>query len=335
MSFTALDVGIGLALVYLILSLMCTVVQEMIAGFLKVRSKGLRAQIQRMLDDPDMAGLAKRFYAHPRIRTLSEEGKLPSYIAASTFANVISELVSGDNLQAVVATGPLAPFIKAAGGEVEALKTDLSNWFDEAMKRTTGMYKRWAQWCLFFIGLALAVALNVQTPVVAKALWSEPSLRNSVASAAADFYKANPDVLKTTTSASTAQDAGKSDAGKSSAQKPALNLKTLQKDLNDLALPIGWTEDDVSRLTPPVWTKSKDKSKDKDKSKTTTATTTTTEKPTFATWLYSVGAALLGWLLTALACSLGAQFWFNTLGQALKLRAAGEQHSPAAQQSQT
>jgi hypothetical protein len=32
---------------------------------------------------------------------------------------------------------------------------------------------------------------------------------------------------------------------------------------------------------------------------------------------------LLGWLLTALATSLGAQFWFNLMSEALKLRAAG------------
>ncbi len=32
---------------------------------------------------------------------------------------------------------------------------------------------------------------------------------------------------------------------------------------------------------------------------------------------------VLGWLLTALATSLGAQFWFNIMSEALKLRAAG------------
>jgi hypothetical protein len=31
----------------------------------------------------------------------------------------------------------------------------------------------------------------------------------------------------------------------------------------------------------------------------------------------------LGWLLMALATSLGAQFWFNLLSEALKLRATG------------
>jgi hypothetical protein len=34
-------------------------------------------------------------------------------------------------------------------------------------------------------------------------------------------------------------------------------------------------------------------------------------------------AKILGWLLTALATSLGAQFWFNLMSEALKLRAAG------------
>ncbi|MFO1069729.1 MAG: hypothetical protein U1E14_14515 [Geminicoccaceae bacterium] len=39
-------------------------------------------------------------------------------------------------------------------------------------------------------------------------------------------------------------------------------------------------------------------------------------------------AKLVGWLLAALATSLGAQFWFNILSESLKLRAAGKK--PAA-----
>ena len=40
-------------------------------------------------------------------------------------------------------------------------------------------------------------------------------------------------------------------------------------------------------------------------------------------------AKLLGWLLTALATSLGAQFWFNLLSELLKLRAAGRKPDDA------
>ncbi len=40
-------------------------------------------------------------------------------------------------------------------------------------------------------------------------------------------------------------------------------------------------------------------------------------------------AKLLGWLLTALATSLGAQFWFNLLSESLKLRAAGRKPDDA------
>ena len=37
---------------------------------------------------------------------------------------------------------------------------------------------------------------------------------------------------------------------------------------------------------------------------------------------------LLGWLLTAFATSLGAQFWFRLLSETLKLRAAGRKPAP-------
>jgi hypothetical protein len=41
-------------------------------------------------------------------------------------------------------------------------------------------------------------------------------------------------------------------------------------------------------------------------------------------------AKLIGWLLTALATSLGAQFWFNLRSESLKLRAAGRKPDAAA-----
>ncbi len=39
--------------------------------------------------------------------------------------------------------------------------------------------------------------------------------------------------------------------------------------------------------------------------------------------LFDFAMKVIGWILTAIATSLGAQFWFNTLSEALKLRAAG------------
>ena len=40
-------------------------------------------------------------------------------------------------------------------------------------------------------------------------------------------------------------------------------------------------------------------------------------------WRVALNGAILGWLLTAVALSLGAPFWFDTLGRLVKLRASG------------
>jgi hypothetical protein len=59
---SALDVAIGLALVYTLFSLLCSTVQEAIAGFLDLRSKTLVQGLQNMLDD---GGTAERGAAAP------------------------------------------------------------------------------------------------------------------------------------------------------------------------------------------------------------------------------------------------------------------------------
>ena len=48
----ALDVAIGLILMYLMLSLLCTVINEFIATQLDLRAKSLAAALTSLLDDP-------------------------------------------------------------------------------------------------------------------------------------------------------------------------------------------------------------------------------------------------------------------------------------------
>lgn len=57
----AIDVAIGLILMYLMLSLLCTVVNEFIATKLKLRSSTLQDALQKLIDDP---ALLSHFYAH-------------------------------------------------------------------------------------------------------------------------------------------------------------------------------------------------------------------------------------------------------------------------------
>jgi hypothetical protein len=310
-SSSILDIGIGLAFMYLLLALICSVLQEFIANVTSWRGRHLLASVQAMLNDPNMTGLAKRLYANPRIKGLSFDGKLPSYIPSAAFSMAIIDTLKepGSPNATLLNDGPLYPFIQEAAGDAEKLKASLENWFDGAMDRFGGWYKRNVQLVIFAMGLVLAIIMNANTIEVARSLWETPVLRQAVAQAASQWHDANPDAAK----------------------NPDLNALADQLDED---LPIGWSiakeeaffgsSSESKQLAAPV----------KDQQSTSTS-----DKPQLAdapkgartgflrtragVWLMAV----VGWLFTAFAISLGAQFWFDTLGQALGLRAAGKKPS--------
>lgn len=57
----AIDIAVGLILMYLVLSLLCTVINEFIATKLRLRSRNLAAGLQELLDDPVVRNA---FYDH-------------------------------------------------------------------------------------------------------------------------------------------------------------------------------------------------------------------------------------------------------------------------------
>jgi hypothetical protein len=99
-----LEVAIGLVFVYLLVSLLCSAINEqVIARFFALRSNTLEDGIKTMLHDPQGEGLAKEFYSNPLITGLTKQGVFdswrrkvskPSYISSRTFALVIQELVA-------------------------------------------------------------------------------------------------------------------------------------------------------------------------------------------------------------------------------------------------
>src|SRR5687768_7821321 len=56
-----LDIAIGLVFMYLVLSLICTTVNELIATFLKLRAKDLAKTCTALIDDKE---IRKAFYDH-------------------------------------------------------------------------------------------------------------------------------------------------------------------------------------------------------------------------------------------------------------------------------
>jgi hypothetical protein len=299
LALTAIDVAIGLSFVFLLVSLMCSVLQEVVANITSWRGKHLRTGIMSMLNDPNMVGLARRLYAHPRIATLSLPGKLPSYIPSVTFAKALTDIIVEDGNLSAKVDGPLAPFIKDAAGQVDKLEADLTQWYDQSMDRLSGWYKRNVQLVLLAIGFVIAVTLNIDSLQIARSLWTQPLLRDVVTQSAGKFYDENKPAITAQNTTAGDQNVGK---GEQNAAKD--RLETLQKTLEETNLPVGWTDKKWQFVTSPKLSKQ---------------------------YIWTLLASLAGWFVTALASSLGTQFWFQTLGEALSLRAAGAKPSQASQ----
>ena len=118
----ALDVFIGLVFIFLLYSLLATIIQEFIATCLAFRAKVLEKAILRMLEDGKtttklqygdriqgflhLLGLqdilkgktvAPWFYAHPLIKCLAEDNyySKPAYLDAANFSKVMVDLLKG------------------------------------------------------------------------------------------------------------------------------------------------------------------------------------------------------------------------------------------------
>src|ERR1039458_1918615 len=93
-SFPYLDLAIGVSFIYLLMALVCSTVNETIAGVINSRGKTLEKGILSLLHDPD---LKKKFYDHPLIQGIKQDddGRLPSYIASNKFALALMDILTG------------------------------------------------------------------------------------------------------------------------------------------------------------------------------------------------------------------------------------------------
>ena len=108
-----LEVAIGLVFVYLLLSLMCSAVNEIIEAKLKNRATDLERGIRELFDEENGGGIVEKFYKHPLIYGLYsgkyqtankkigfwdylKKTNLPSYIPSANFAQAILDIVFND-----------------------------------------------------------------------------------------------------------------------------------------------------------------------------------------------------------------------------------------------
>jgi hypothetical protein len=203
----------------------------------------------------------------------------------------------GGNLPAGVAS--LKTWLISPGTTLGAVRGQVEGWFNEKMDRVSGWYKRKTQFFLFVIGLVLAVALNADTLMLGRTLWNNPNLRDSVTATAQEIVRSGQSLCKT---------AAPSEGKSFDEQLTCLSDEVGQ--VKGLGLPLGWPTPRGLDVRHP----------------STLFRGLSGDPRTWGTTRYGgqLGEKLLGLLLTALAVSLGAPFWFDLLGRAVNLRSSGK-----------
>ena len=298
-----LDVAIGLSLTYMLLALIASALQESVATFLKLRGKQWREGVSRLLagtnSTPPVIALFNKVFAHSAVQGLSGNG-LPSYVPARNFSLALfNALGDGSNapvfrqVETSVARLPdcpakesLAALLTQAGGDFDKLKANVETWYDDAMDRLSGDYKRYAHTFALIFGLIVAVVFNVNSVTIGKTLWTDPARRAAIVAIASNYAKQTPP----SQSGSQAVPGQSDDLAKQS--------EAAQEVLDKLPVPIGWSVPEGHTTFDVI-------------------IATIFAKDGSGLW------AVLGWIATALAVSLGAPFWFDTLQKLFNVRGAG------------
>ena len=230
---------------------------------------------------------------------------LPAYISATSFADALIDMMvpnaAGETTmdaisrsltslqQELPATSPLVESLQTlvanANGNISRFRTSVENWYDNHMDRVSGWYKRRVAKITLAVGAILVLLLNLNTVTIGRTLYSSSVIGAAVSTVAAR-----------TTSCQN--------------QSPQACLAGLQAQLSaatQAGLPVGW------------------------------ATAAACAVPKSAcNWLDQRGIfsphggspwqavlVLIGFLITVIALTPGARFWFDLLGKLGSLRSTG------------
>jgi hypothetical protein len=199
LDFAAVQVALGLVFVYLVLALVCSALNEAISTAWRWRARFLREGIANMLDpdDPKKGALyAKELYAHPvvngLIRADSRKGKPrhPSYLPARVFTTALldidrkgAERTVKEQIDAVPSASTRAALQALwadSGGRQDLFRHAVEAWYDDAMDRVSGWYRRRMHLLLWVVAGAIVLALNVDTIRIADHLWKDRTIRAAV-----------------------------------------------------------------------------------------------------------------------------------------------------------
>lgn len=301
-----LDLAIGIIFVYLLMALICTTINEWLAGLLGARAKTLANAIGQLLDNQKTptGEFLSEFYSHPLIAGMKSPTRMetskghPSYLSARTFAMAVMDLAakgSGNKERIGAITfrqleegakalppgdvgNALLALLQNAEGDLQAAQKNIEDWFDDAMERVSGWYKRKTQIVTVIVATLLTICTNADTLRTGETLWKNPTLRSALVEQA----KARTETAKEASGVENRAEYPDKDDPLNPVIKPAT-----KDELSALKPLLGWQ--DVNVREGNEWP-----------------------------------SRVLGWFLSITAISLGAPFWFDLLQKVMSIRSTGQ-----------
>ncbi len=307
---TILEVIIGLVFLYLIFSLLATFINEIISTFFKLRANHLKNSIKHMLDNDSEEGkkLFEEFNNHPLIQSfVKKKGKgFPSYIEPKKFAKVIIDIYekskdenTQDDIKSIIENLPNSNYLKhlldkynKGVQKVEDLEKNIEEWFNSVMERTSGWYNRNIKKLTLLTALIIAIAFNFDTIHVYQRLSKDSNSRTELVLLAENNIDKYAEYVKKDTVNS---------------ESDTLLLVEMNKLKTNIKTIIDEEVNSIEQMAGLGWEKGECK---------------TTLKNC---WSSNFLIKFIGWILTAMAISLGAPFWFDLLNKVMKLRGTGKQ----------
>ena|GEM_PF-1004692 len=305
-----IQIAIGVMFVWITLAVITSQIQDWIASVLSWRAQMLESAVIQMLGDQE---LKEKVYNHPLIQGLyTNNGKRkPAGIPEDKFALVLFEKIMGgegaaevkytfDSLKQNVAklkaseNHELRNFATSLdtlliGVENKAEDTThaitvarqrVESWFNNAMDRLGGAYRRRMQIVSIVVGILLAAVLNVDTAAIVSTLWRDPVVRQAIVTQASQLPEPTPG----------ATPAPNANAAADQVLKNTQNILNNMDKLNAIELPIGWSFK-VSKPVPNTPADPRD------------------FPSTFSGWL----SKIIGILMSGIAAAQGAPFWFDLM----------------------
>lgn len=268
---------------------------------------------------------------------LKAQKKIPGLDSLENIHKLVAYLPEGNEVKKALI--PLLESVGKVGADLDKGLAALEKWYDEAMERVSGWYKRYSQTFTLIVAFVVALGLNADTFAISKALYLDQAMRTSLAGLAETAVKqpsqapdtadpqktpgskpgkaqppaAAPDPAKPGPQEARSG-AGANEPGKSETQQKIDRINSYYNEINKINVPLGWGrwwnqwEGELKSQTIID-----DQGSIVDKAKF------------LGFWLGSLGLQFfLGIFVTALLVSLGSNFWFELLNKLINLRNAGK-----------